>query len=287
MLDFSLISTSALATSLPPRVKLYGPPGTGKTHSLRTLLDAGLEVFCILTEAHSTSVLSDVPPEKFHWKYIPGNAADFESLLRYGEIVRSSSYEALTQMKGGLLKGADLQWDTFVRSLIDFTCDRTGKSYGPVNLFGPDKVLVIDSLSGLNNMATKNTVGYKPVPNPGEYRVMQETLRDMIDAMCLGLKCGLVVTGHPDRVHDDVTQASMIYMATIGSKLTPLMGKNFSDIIVTGKDFDKGIQTFWWDNAQSGYETKANNILPGRHEPTFLPLWENWYAKLTKKESEM
>jgi hypothetical protein len=40
-----------------------GASGTGKTHSIRTLVDAGLEVFVLFTEP-GMEVLADVPADK-------------------------------------------------------------------------------------------------------------------------------------------------------------------------------------------------------------------------------
>ena len=49
------------------KVLLLGETGSGKTYSLRTLLDAGLEVFVIATEPGLLEVLGDLKKNpKFH-----------------------------------------------------------------------------------------------------------------------------------------------------------------------------------------------------------------------------
>ena len=66
-----------LPSSVPGfNVMLCGTTGTGKTHSIRTLVESGIETFVLFTEP-GMEVLADLPPEKLHWHYVAPAAPDF------------------------------------------------------------------------------------------------------------------------------------------------------------------------------------------------------------------
>lgn len=280
MFDLTAVPPQALIACPPPRVLTFGPYGSGKTHALRTLLALGLEVFIIFTEP-GMEVLSDTPPDRLHWAYVPAELTSLDNLFSQAETVNMYSYQALCEMKGAGNKQNYRQYLTFINTLKNFVCDRTGVSYGPVNAFGPDKVLVIDSLSGLNIMVNRNTTGDRPIPQIGEYRVMQEQLESLINAMCMGLKCGFILTAHPDRANDELGQGA-IYPGANGSKLSPKLPRFFSDVIWTyreGKDR-------YWSTMMQGINTKERNLpLQDKLPPDYGPLYTNWFNRLSTHQA--
>ena len=61
----------APSASIPGfKMLLLGETGRGKTHSIRTLLDAGVTPFVVFTE-QGMDTLADLPPDACHWHYIP------------------------------------------------------------------------------------------------------------------------------------------------------------------------------------------------------------------------
>ena len=75
------------------KVILMGPPGSGKTHSIRTLIEADLEVFCVLTEPNAINTLTNLrgASDKYkkalddntiHWRFIPPALATWDSLAK-------------------------------------------------------------------------------------------------------------------------------------------------------------------------------------------------------------
>ena len=77
---------------------LMGAPGTGKTHSIRTLVDAGLEVFVLFTEP-GMEVLGDTDPDKVHWHYVPPADVGFDTFIKNAKAVNQFDAAALQKIK--------------------------------------------------------------------------------------------------------------------------------------------------------------------------------------------
>ena len=162
--------TTPTARALPgPKILLVGSTGSGKTHSVRTLLDAGLEVFCVFTEP-GMEVLSDTDPERLHWHYIPPAAASWEAMLDSATKINTMTFESLTK-QADINKRQYTEFLDLIRCISNFIDDRTGKTFGPVDSWGTDRALVIDSLSGLNIMAMNLVAGSKPVKSMADWGV--------------------------------------------------------------------------------------------------------------------
>ena len=64
-----------------PKIILLGDSGTGKTHSIRTLLDAGLTPFIIFTEPGMESI-GDIL-DQCHYTYIKPGVAGWDTLCKH------------------------------------------------------------------------------------------------------------------------------------------------------------------------------------------------------------
>lgn len=260
------------------KILLLGGPGSGKTTAIKTLLDADLEVFCVVTEPMGIEILSDTDPERLHWKYIPAAAPAFSSLLKTAELVNATSFEGLTQMKMGIEKKAYSQFTDVLRALDDFTDDRTGRKFGAVDTWDNTRAIVIDSLSGLSIMAMDLVVGAKPVKAMGEWGVAMDTLERLVNKLCT-INAFFVLTAHLEREVDEIAQSVRVMSSTLGKKLAPKLPRFFSDVVLCQRD-EKG----WsWSTNNASADLKTRNLAYGdRLPPTFVPLIQAWKQRNAK-----
>jgi len=148
------------------KVLLLGATGTGKTHSIATLVEAGIKPFVIFTEP-GMSTLSKVMKEKkmaedaIAWHYVSPAKQDWNSMITMAKNLNKMSFEMITKMADPN-KIQFLQWVELLRTCEDFVDDRTGEHFGNIGDWDTDRALVIDSLSGLNDMAMSLIVGSRP-----------------------------------------------------------------------------------------------------------------------------
>lgn len=255
----------------PPSVLLIGGPGSGKTYSLSTLIEAGLELFVIVTEPVGLDSLIDVMQEKkldlnkLHYKTIAPARPGFTSLLESAQKIANLSYDDLTKLRPTAGR-TNAQWIALIKALADFTCDRDGKSYGAVDSWDASRVLVIDSLSGLNTMAMDLTIGDKPTAHQGEWGVAMQTLDKLLLTLTSGLKCYLVVTAHLEKETNEVTGAAQVMASALGRKLAPKLPRFFSEVTLAYREG----ATFHWSTTAANTDLK-NRALPlsPKLEPSF------------------
>lgn len=249
-----------------------GPPGSGKTTSLVTLLEAGLEVFVIFTEANGLDSMIDainfipgtwprkVRPDaaelmkRFHYHVLPPPSAGMSAIRQAAIQVGTMSFKDLKTVR------PDRSPDTMI-ALIDavnaFTDQRTGVIYEDVALWDDSRALVIDGLSGINEIVRKLTVGHKPSPDQGEWGVMMGQEHDFIYNLIHETKCYFVLLAHINRSVDDITQMKQITPAAITYSNSAKLGKDFSEVILAKREKDK----FLWSTSESQTDIK-NRALP-------------------------
>ena len=232
-------------------VLIYGPIGSGKTHSLRSLLDCGHEMFVIATEPGIDKLLGDTDSDRCHWRYIPPASADWDVLQRNAELLSSLSMEALTKMK--FPKDGYTQFFDVVNCCANFKCERTGQEFGAVDSWGPERVLIIDGLSGLSRMAMDLIVGAKPIKSLPEYGVAQDNLLRLINKLLTDTKCSFVLIAHAEREKDEISGGSNLKVSTIGNKLAPEIPKNFDEVVFARREGNK----FFWSSIEAGVDTKV------------------------------
>lgn len=254
-----------------PKILLVGSTGSGKTHSIRTLIEAGLEVFCIFTEP-GMEVISDLPPEKCHWHYIAPSAPDWSSMIDSATKINTLSFEALTKM-ADINKRQYHEFIDLLQCLSNFTDDRTGQQFGAVDTWGNNRALVIDSLSGLNIMAMNLVTGSKPVKSMADWGVAMDNLERLITKLTVDVPCTVVMTAHLEREQDEVTGGVQLMASTLGKKLAPRLPRFFSDVIHCKRDG----AAFSWSTASMNVDLKARNVAISDKLPaSFVPLLKNW-----------
>ena len=97
----------------PPSILLMGMPGSGKSYSLSTLLQAGLEVFILGTEAGFIDTVLDacaargISTSGLHWHALQNAAPSWDALETVGKTTAAMSYEALAGLKDGVAGEAE------------------------------------------------------------------------------------------------------------------------------------------------------------------------------------
>lgn len=270
---------------LPPRTLLMGAPGSGKTHSLRTYLEADLEVLVLVTEPMGLEVLADkAPMDQLHWVYLPVASPGWSSLIDSARKINTMSFEDLTNLKSGLSKHTYGQWISVLQALSNFTCQRCRKNFGAVELLDSHYALAIDSLSGLNMMSMDLVVGGKPTKHQGEWGVAMDNEERLINMLSGNLKCFFALTAHMSMEKDELTGGTSIMPDALGRKLAPRLPRFFSDIVKT----QWGDGGYTWSTADSRIECLKARNLPRSNSipPTFVPIVESWRRKqVALKES--
>jgi len=256
------------------KVLLMGDAGTGKTHSLRTLIEAGIEVFALFTEP-GMEVVSDIPADKLHWNFVSPSTISWEKLKDSAQKINTLPFESLSKLPH-INRGQHAEFITVLSVLSDFVDQRTGEKYGPVDNLNQSQALWIDSLSGINTMAMNLVAGSKPMKSPADYGVAMDNLENLLEKLTQDLKCHVIVTGHVERETEEVTGRILKMIATIGKKLAPKIPKLFSDVINT----QRHERDFSWSTVTPDMTLKARNLpWADNLRPSFVPLIENWRRK--------
>lgn len=262
-------------------VLLEGPAGTGKTYSLGTLVETGVEVFGIFTESgletltgYWTDRKLEVPPN-LHWHMIKRKSGGFEALIRGAESVNTSSYESLAKMNDP----KRIEHNEFVnllRALSDFPDDRTGSKFGPVDQWGPNRAIFIDSLSGMNSIVMSLVVGNKPMKSMADWGLAQDQLEKLLRQLSDGCKCHFILIAHVERETDQVFGGVKVTVSTLGKALAPKIPPMFSDVVLAVREGAK----FSWSTANPLADLKTRNLpIADGLPPSFKPILDKWKSR--------
>lgn len=264
-------TTTASFVSKLPGVKemLIGPVGVGKTAAIATWLDAGIKPYCVFTEP-SFEVLGDAKHgnalSKIEWDYIPPANTSFNDMLYSAKLINTLTMKGLSNLDDGIKKEAHQEFMKLVSILNEKQVEK----------FGTDRVLVLDSMSGLNIMAMNLVVGSKPVKSQADWGIAMDNLERLVQKLCTGLHCHFQLTAHAEIEKDEVSGATFIMAGTLGRKLAPKIPRYFSDVIYVKRVGT----TFTWTTTEMGADLKARN-LPYKADiaPSFKQVVESWKAR--------
>jgi hypothetical protein len=266
-----------------PNVMLEGASGTGKTYAIGTLVDwcqaNNKQVFVLFTENGLETLLGywrdrgKEVPECLHWHQQLTTPLSLASLLDSTDKVGRLSYESITKMQDPNRGGEANSFWKILGTLADFKDDRTGKSFGMVDKWEMDKVLVLDSLTELANAAMKMQIGNKPAAAPQDYGVAQNCLMNFIRLLTQGFPFTFVMTAHVEREVDQVTQTTKLMTKAIGRAIAGDIPPLFSDVIYTVREGD----SFYWDTAAYGVDTKTRSLgYKSKLKPDFATIMDVW-----------
>lgn len=266
---------------LAPSILLLGPTATGKTHSLHTLVDSGIETFVQFLEPGFREVVGDISCEQgLHWNYIAPAASSWNMLLDSAKKINTMSYKTLADMTD-INRQKYQQWFQIVNNMNNFHCQRCNKDFGDVEIWGPNRAIAIDGLTGLSQMAMALVVGNKPAKSPSDWGVAQDNLEAFVRKMTSSTRCWFVMMAHIERELEENTGVSQIMVSTLGRKLPPKIPFFFSDVINTKRVLGTGGKPVWkWSTLTPNTDLKARNVdWSDDMDPDFKPYVEKFFRK--------
>ena len=276
------------------KVILMGPPGSGKTHSIRTLIEADLEVFCVLTEPNAINTLTNLrgASDKYkkalddntiHWRFIPPALATWDSLAKSAKKLSMFDLGTL-QKETAVDKREYTQILEVYNTLSNFVDERTGKESGTIEKLDPAKTaVVIDSLSGLNTMFLSIVCGSKAAKTQPEWGAAIDAELRFINQICFGVPTHVVVMAHIAREVDEVLGGMKIMVNGIGRKAPQEIPKNFTDCILA----KNAGGNFTWSTVDMQAETKSTTLVAGeKMEPSFVPLIDEWRTRFNINQGD-
>jgi hypothetical protein len=269
-----------------PKVLLQGPTGTGKTTALGTAADwyaaKGWPVYALFTE-NSTEVFRGywtdrgLPiPSNVHIADILVKPNTLSSLIDAADKVGKLTYESLTKLLDPNRSGENNAYWKILKLCANFTDTLTGEAFGGLETFPTESLFIMDSLSETANAAFKMQVGNKPTGAPPDYQVAQNNLLNFLRLLTQGVRCGVIVTAHIERLADEISGGTKITTKSIGKALANDIPQLFSDVILTarqGADWS-------WDTANAQADLKTRNLpVHAKLPPNFNPLFDKWYSR--------
>jgi hypothetical protein len=275
-------STAAAKSTLPGfNVLLMGPAGSGKTYSIKTLVDAGVEVFYLMLEPGLESLLGawtdfgKEVPANLHWHQLKAPTASFADLIDSASKINTLSLDGLAKMQDPN-RSKHNQFIELLNALNNFPDDRSGEKFGAVNTWGTNRALVIDGMTGLNRAALSLVVGGKPVKSQSDWGIAQDQVEKIVRMLCDGCPCHFVLIAHVERETDQVLGGVKLTVSTLGKALAPKIPAMFSDVILTVREGTK-----WsWDTGNTQADVKARNVpFKAGLEAAFGQIVEKWKSR--------
>ena len=260
---------------------MEGSTGTGKTYSLATLADTGLEVFVLFTESGLEAFLGywtdkgEEVPKNVHWHVLSRASISFSTLETTANTVLTMAQDSLYKMSDPN-RAQHNQFVTLLSSLTNFPDDRTGQKFGAVDKWGPDRVIAIDSLTGINPIAMSLVVGGKPIRSQTDWQIAQDQIWKLLHQLSDGCKCHFVLTAHIERELDIAFGGTKVTVSTLGKALAPRIPPMFSDVILSVREGAK----FSWSTANALADLKTRNLeLREGIDPSFVQIIKKWQSR--------
>lgn len=268
----------------PPSVLLMGGSGSGKTSALTTFIPAGVELFVLVTEPGGAESLLDwcetqkYDVNKLHWASALPITQGWKGLTDMVTKISAMDFEALAKIKSGIGKEETRAAAmNLLNAVANFKCERTGKEYGDVTSWGPDRAFVIDSLSGLSQIAWALTVGHKPTAHQGEWSIAMNFISDLVMKITSDRKCFFVLTSHVEKEMNELTGVTQVMTSTLGRKLAPKLPRFFSEVVWAKRQIQGTVATFTWSTIDNNADLKNRGLpISDKLPPTFAPLVERF-----------
>jgi len=251
-----------------------GSPGSGKTDCLATFIEAGIELFVIVTEPDGAASLIDstqrrkLDISKLHWATCIPTTMGWEALEEMTRTIGSMGFDQIQNIKSGIGKSHTREPALKLLNIFkNFICERTGSSYGAVDKWENSRALAIDSLSGLSLLSLMLAIGYKPAAHQGEWGVSQNFIEQLLNKVSGDRRCFFVLNAHVERETNEITGGTQVMVSTLGRKLPPKIPRFFSEVVLSKRSIQADKATFTWSTVDMQADLK-NRSLP--LSPTLL-----------------
>lgn len=272
-----------------PNVLLLGFPGNGKTFSIASLLKQGLEVFVIFTEQGRESLfeglkyykVTDEERERLHWNLVKTASPGFNALKDIAKKLNTSNQKTLSNLDS--ISGNKYQQALDLINTCANYVDQHGVNYGDVSEWGNNRALVVDSLSGINDLCIDLVVGGKPVKSMSDWQIAMDIEMRLIKQLCNDTRCLFVLTGHLDREKEEVMGKLVITPSLIGTKNGTKIGRHFSDVIWSIRT-TAGFRWTVKDPQMEQLKTRNLDDSKKDHPQDFGPLVTSWANRYRPKK---
>lgn len=264
-------------------VLIEGPTGTGKTHAIGTLVEynPNLEVFFLALEAGMESLIGyftdrgkPVPPN-LRWHLLGQSEGGFGALAANAKVIGESAQDGLYKMQD-FERHKRNNYLKMLSVLSNFTDQRTGQAFGPVDSWGPNRAVVVDGLTGMGNFAMQMVIGNKPVRSQTDWGIAQDQVEKTLRVFTDGCKCHFVLISHVEREVDQVMGGIKVTVQTLGKALPPKIPPMFSDVILAVR-----VGTTWtWSTANALCDLKTRNLPVAENiKPDFKQILDKWESR--------
>lgn len=268
-------------------VLLMGPSGTGKTHSIGTLVDAGIETFYFAYESGAESLVGYFTdkgkpvPSNLHICTVKAPSASFLEMADAVRYVNTLSFESLKKQVDPS-RGKYNQLEQFLRNFNNVT-DDTGATFGPVSEWGPERALVIDGLTGLCDSAMKACIGGKFDRDMKDWGLAQNIVEGILRKITSECRCHFILISHVERETDPNGGGLKLMASALGKALAPKLPAMFSDVILA-KRVEK---EFFWDTEDPMADLKTRNLpIAAKIPPGFAQIIAKWRSRLPEVSVE-
>lgn len=268
-----------------PKIILMGEPGSGKTDSVRTLIEAGLNVFVVFTEPGMEVLLDDRRGRKvytckdgLHWRYHPVATPSWSDLEQIATLMHTLSFKAL-QSSAPVGREKYTAFIDSIATLGNLRCERCNQLFGPADHLTPyDKwAIVQDSMSSLSLAALYSHIGNKPGIHEGEWGICMGNLERLFNKFAYDIPSMMVMTAHTEAepTTDGVTIKTQV--STLGKKLAPKVPRAWSDCILAMREGS----VFKWSSTDTSSFLKTRNFdFSNNIPPTFVPIVQQWHKRI-------
>ncbi len=275
---------------IPPSTLILGDINAGKTYSIISALKAGLEVFVLVTENTGVDSLIKAVKEwkldinKLHWKRCTPARQSWDVMKAQAKLSNANSVGDLQTMTAGLERHKYPAFLNLIDACANFRCDRTKQEYGDVLAFGEDKLLALDSVSGLGEIVSTHVCGHRITMTQPEFGVVQNHIFNLISQLTSG-NSHFLATAHVELEVDEVKATTKLMTSTVGKKLAPKIPRPFSDVIYCKMDPKTGIPS--WTNIEPNVITKTRYLKRGVHAADYKLIMDGYAELKAEAEKEM
>jgi hypothetical protein len=201
---------------------LVGDPGSGKTGALASLAGAGKNLR-ILDLDNGIDIIANMLRD-------PKSPYGPEAL---GRVKYETVTDPLKMLPSGrLVPSKATVWERAIKLLENWP------GCGPIAEWGPEDVLVIDSLTMISRAAFNWVLSLNARlgkrPEQSDYYTAQQLIESMLEMVTTeSVKCNVVVIAHIKMI--EVNNVPKGFPKTIGKALSPDVGANFNSILYVQK----------------------------------------------------